>query len=168
LSKKTFDQLTNRRKFISMTGVGVASLVVGPHIAIASVGQPLIQRSEKAPDDQDASKGWISISDRKIRIGIVGYGYSKFGAAFGFQNHPNVEVKVLPNLSRPSLPPGVEAGGHGGSQGRLMDEFITSILQYRKPLVDIATALNMTVGDIVAHQSALKDGELMKIPQYKF
>jgi predicted dehydrogenase len=74
----------------------------------------------------------------------------------------------LPNLTRPPLPPGVQAGGHGGSHGRLMNEFILSILEDRKPLVDIAMALNMTVAGIVAHQSALKDGELMKIPQYKY
>jgi hypothetical protein len=48
-----------------------------------------------------------------------------------------------------------------------MDEFVTAILQDRKPLVDIAKALNMTVAGIVAHQSALKGGEWMKIPQYK-
>ena len=77
------------------------------------------------------------------------------------------QEKFLPKLTRPPLPPGVEAGGHGGSQGRLMDEFITSILQDRKPLVDIAMALNLTVPGIIAHQSALKNGELMKIPQYK-
>lgn len=47
-----------------------------------------------------------------------------------------------------------------------MNEFVTAILQDRKPLVDIAQALNMTVAGIVAHQSALKDGERMKIPQY--
>jgi hypothetical protein len=28
-------------------------------------------------------------------------------------------------------------------------------------------ALNMSVSGIVAHQSALKDGELLKIPQYE-
>ncbi|MCD4710789.1 MAG: hypothetical protein K8R52_08090, partial [Bacteroidales bacterium] len=75
--------------------------------------------------------------------------------------------KNLPDLTRPPLPPGVSSGGHGGSHGRLMDDFVTAILQDRKPLVDIATALNMTVGGVVAHQSALKDGEWMKIPQYK-
>jgi len=32
--------------------------------------------------------------------------------------------------------------------------------------VDVAQSLNMTVSGIVAHQSALKDGELMNIPQY--
>ncbi len=75
--------------------------------------------------------------------------------------------KKLPDIRRPPLPPKVEAGGHGGSHGYLMNEFITAILEDRKPLVDICQALAMTVGGIVAHQSAMKDGELLKIPQYK-
>ena len=75
--------------------------------------------------------------------------------------------KNLPDIKRPPLPPKVDAGGHGGSHGYLMDEFITAILQDRTPLVNVAWALNMTVSGIVAHQSAMKDGELLKIPQYK-
>ncbi len=73
----------------------------------------------------------------------------------------------LPPTDRPALPSGVSAGGHGGSHGHLMNEFVTAILEDRKPLVDIAQALNMTVAGVVAHQSALKDGELMEIPQYQ-
>jgi len=69
-------------------------------------------------------------------------------------------------LEKPPLPPGVAAGGHGGSHGYLGNEFITAILEDRKPLVDVAWALNMTVSGIVAHQSAMNDGELLKIPQY--
>ncbi|MHB8899724.1 MAG: Gfo/Idh/MocA family protein [Thermoguttaceae bacterium] len=76
--------------------------------------------------------------------------------------------KELPDLTPTPLPPGVDAGGHGGSHGRLTDEFVHSILQNRKPLVDVAQALNMTVAGVVAHLSALKNGELMKIPQYKY
>jgi predicted dehydrogenase len=76
--------------------------------------------------------------------------------------------KNLPDLTRPALPPGVEPGGHGGSHGQLTNEFITAIIEDRKPLVDIAMALNMTVSGIVAHQSALKDGEWLKVPQYEF
>jgi hypothetical protein len=76
-------------------------------------------------------------------------------------------VKALPDLKRPPLPPGVEAGGHGGSHGYLMNEFVTAILENRKPLVDVAQALNMTAAGIVAHESAMKDGELLKIPQFK-
>ena len=74
--------------------------------------------------------------------------------------------KNLPDLKRPPLPPGVPAGGHGGSHGNLMNEFIMSILLDRKPMVDIAMALNLTVAGIVAHKSAMSNGELMKIPQY--
>jgi len=73
----------------------------------------------------------------------------------------------LANTRRPPLPPGVPAGGHGGSHGYLMDEFVSAILQDRHPLVNIAMALNLTVPGIIAHQSALKNGEVMKIPQYK-
>lgn len=78
------------------------------------------------------------------------------------------KLKDLPDLTRPALPPGVPEGGHGGSHGRLMQEFIYSIIQDRTPLVDIATAMNMTVPGIIAHDSALKNGELLKIPQYEF
>jgi len=67
---------------------------------------------------------------------------------------------------RPPLPPTVDAGGHGGSHGYLTNEFVTAILQDRTPLCDVAQALNMTVAGIVAHQSAMKDGELLKIPQF--
>ena len=71
------------------------------------------------------------------------------------------------DLERPGLPPGVSAGGHGGSHGHLTDEFVSSLLENRQPKVnDIIMSLNMTVSGIVAHQSALKNGELLKIPQY--
>ncbi|MCL2304646.1 MAG: Gfo/Idh/MocA family oxidoreductase [Planctomycetaceae bacterium] len=76
-------------------------------------------------------------------------------------------VKKL-NLKKPALPPGVAAGGHGGSHGYLGNEFVEAILQNRRPLVDVISALNLTVSGIVAHQSALKGGELMKIPQFVF
>jgi predicted dehydrogenase len=90
---------------------------------------------------------------------IRGQKGSFYGKYEGLESH-------LPNTKRPPLPPHVEAGGHGGSHGYLMSEFITAILQNRKPLVDVAWALNMTVAGIVAHQSALKGGELLKIPQF--
>jgi hypothetical protein len=75
--------------------------------------------------------------------------------------------KSLPDLQRPGLPPKVAPGGHGGSHGYLMNEFVTAILEDRKPLVDIAQSLNMTVAGIIAHQSAVKGGEKLKIPQFR-
>ena len=76
--------------------------------------------------------------------------------------------KNLPDITRPPIPPTMSMGAHGGSHGLLTDEFVASILEDRKPLVDVAMALNMTVGGVVAHQSALKGGEWMKIPQFKY
>jgi predicted dehydrogenase len=77
------------------------------------------------------------------------------------------KMKALPNTKRPPLPPAVDPGGHGGSHGYLMHEYVSALLEDRQPLVDLAMALNMSVSGVVAHQSALRDGELMKIPQYQ-
>lgn len=72
----------------------------------------------------------------------------------------------IPAIKRPPLPPGVEGGGHGGSHGHLTNEFVMALLQDRAPLIDMPMSLNLTVPGIIAHQSALKGGEWMKIPQY--
>jgi len=89
------------------------------------------------------------------------------GSMYGMQYDGIADISAV-SLDKPPLPPTVGAGGHGGSHGYLMNEFVTAILEERKPLVDIAWSLNMTVAGIVAHESALKDGELLKIPQYAF
>ena len=70
------------------------------------------------------------------------------------------------NLRKPALPPNMSAGGHGGSHGYLTNDFIEAILLDRLPLVNVAVALNTTMCGVIAHQSALKDGELLKIPQF--
>lgn len=84
------------------------------------------------------------------------------GRVYGQKPHNN---KI--SGARPALPPGVAGGGHGGSHGQLTNDFIESILLDRKPIVDVSEALNMTMSGIIAHQSALKEGEWMKVPQYK-
>jgi predicted dehydrogenase len=76
-------------------------------------------------------------------------------------------MKTLPDIKRPRLPPGVAAGGHGGSHGNLGHEFVSAILENRQPMVDIYESLAMTVPGIVAHQSALKDGETLKVPRFE-
>jgi len=76
------------------------------------------------------------------------------------------DAENMPNTRKPPLPPGVEPGGHGGSHGYLGHEFVMSIIENRMPLINIEWALSMSVAGAVAHQSALKDGELLKIPQY--
>ena len=75
-------------------------------------------------------------------------------------------MKTLPHLGRPPLPPGMGTGGHGGSQGNLGHEFVSAVLENRPPVIDVYESLAMTVPGIIAHQSALKDGETLKVPQF--
>lgn len=89
---------------------------------------------------------------------------SFYGRFIGNSDGEAVSKNV--NVLKPALPPGVVPGGHGGSHGYLGHDFIDAILQKRKPLVDVKMALDLTVAGYFAHQSALKDGELLKIPQF--
>jgi predicted dehydrogenase len=99
--------------------------------------------------------------------GLIHEGGRVFGEkGFMLETKYRGSMKNLPDIRRPALPPGMPAGGHGGSHGPLANNFIESILLDRIPLVNIYQALSMTVPGIVAHQSALKDGETMKVPQY--
>ena len=43
-------------------------------------------------------KVWVPVSERKIRVGLIGYGVCKFSAKFSFQHHPNVEVVAVSDL----------------------------------------------------------------------
>jgi len=83
----------SRRLFMQTIGLGAAALGFEPS---ANSQEKPIQGFEKAPEDPMASKGWQPVSDRKLRVGIAGYGVCKFGAEFGFQHHPNVEVAMIP------------------------------------------------------------------------
>ncbi|MGI6137842.1 MAG: Gfo/Idh/MocA family protein [Candidatus Hydrogenedentales bacterium] len=89
------------------------------------------------------------------------------GSVTGVQYEGIEDISGI-ELNKPPLPPTVKAGGHGGSHGYLGDEYVNAILEERLPLVDIITALNTTVSGVVAHQSALQGGALLKIPQYSW
>lgn len=56
--------------------------------------------------------------------------------------------------------------GHGGSWTFIVHDFIDALAHNRAPAIDIYEALAQTMPGIIAHQSALKGGELMKVPQY--
>lgn len=56
--------------------------------------------------------------------------------------------------------------GHDGSHTFITNEFIDALLNNRRPEIDIHEAIAYTAPGIVAHQSALKDGECMKVPGF--
>jgi len=56
--------------------------------------------------------------------------------------------------------------GHEGSHTFLTHEFVDAIVHDRRPAIDVYESLAYTAPGIIAHQSALKEGELLEIPQY--
>ena len=66
-----------------------------------------------------------------------------------------------------TLPPSMRVKtGHGGSHTFLTHEFISAIVEDRWPAVNVYEAIAFTLPGIMAHQSALKNGECMKIKDY--
>ena len=57
-------------------------------------------------------------------------------------------------------------GGHHGSHAHLVNEFVTSSLEERKPWIDEVLAANITAAGICAHESALRDGEAVIVPRF--
>ncbi len=55
---------------------------------------------------------------------------------------------------------------HDGSHTFLAHEFIQSIAGNRKPAIDVYEAVAYTAPGIVAHESALKGGESLKVPRF--
>jgi len=85
-----------RRSFLQTVGFGAA--VMGLTGLAHGAEEKPIQGFEKTPTDPNISKKWKPVSDRKIRVGIVGCGVCSFGAVFGFQDHPNVEIVAVSDL----------------------------------------------------------------------
>jgi len=59
-----------------------------------------------------------------------------------------------------------QGDGHGGSHPHLAHEFVRSVIEGRRPAVDAATAANWTAVGISAHESALRDGERVEVPDF--
>ncbi|MBN1420130.1 MAG: Gfo/Idh/MocA family oxidoreductase, partial [Planctomycetes bacterium] len=58
------------------------------------------------------------------------------------------------------------ASGHGGSAVFISAEFIDAIVQGREPEIDLYHSLAMTAPGLVAHQSALRGGVQLEVPNY--
>ena len=109
------------------------------------------------------------------RMGVMwdapGYGgetgriHGSKGSYMANYNGQEKDIAQKIDIAKPALPPGVPAGGHGGSHAYLTDDFLRAILvPGHKVCVDLKTALDTTIAGIYAHLSALKGGETLKIP----
>ncbi|MES2730582.1 MAG: Gfo/Idh/MocA family oxidoreductase [Bacteroidota bacterium] len=60
----------------------------------------------------------------------------------------------------------LQGSGHGGSHPHMAHEFVTSILEDRDPFPNAAQSANWTSVGILAHESALKGGEIVRVPDF--
>lgn len=58
------------------------------------------------------------------------------------------------------------AGGHHGSHPHLVNEFLLSIVENRKPRIDEELGANITAAGICAHISAMNDGAEVIVPEF--
>ena len=111
----------------------------------------LMARPEKSPNTV------IRIA-RGGRTELDENGYPQGGVEIEPYRQPNHFEKLPESLRVPS--------GHGGSHTFLTHEFITAIQENRQPTVNVWEAIAYTLPGIVAHHSALRGGELLKIRDY--
>ncbi len=70
-----------------------------------------------------------------------------------------------PSNPEKSLSVGI-GGAHHGSHPHLVHEFVMSIMEGRKPVIDEVLGGNITAAGICAHESALKNGESIIVPEF--
>ena len=60
----------------------------------------------------------------------------------------------------------VQGGGHGGSHPHLVNEFLRALVDNRDPWPNAVQSANWTCVGICAHDSALKGGAIVKLPEF--
>jgi predicted dehydrogenase len=58
-----------------------------------------------------------------------------------------------------------QGGGHGGSHPHLAHEFVSALMEDRDPWPNARQSANWTCTGILAHESALKGGEIVRLPE---
>lgn len=105
--------------------------------------------------------------ERAQWFGNKGAMYMENGAGmdFGLFIHGE-DKKTLPDYY-PLLPEAMRYdSGHGSSHPFLTHEFVMALVEDREPAIDLYESLAFAVPGVVAHESSLKGGERLTIPQF--
>lgn len=122
---------------------------------------------------------------KQVSVGLVGL---RFGGEFPpiYRDHPDVSTVSLCDKDAP-LPEPIrrytrahtildpqnphlsiqQGGGHHGSHPHMIHEFVRSIVEGRKAVVDEVTAARWSAVGVCAHASALRDGEPVDVPSFE-
>lgn len=61
-----------------------------------------------------------------------------------------------------------QGAGHGGSHPHLVHEFVNALLTQQSPYPNAVQSANITCVGILAHDSAMKGGEIIRLPEFTF
>ena len=111
----------------------------------------LMARPERSPNTV------VTISKEGKTV-IDANGYPEGDVKVAAYDQPN-HFEMLPESLR-------VRSGHGGSHTFITHEFVSAIAEDRVPAVNVWEAIAYTAPGIVAHQSALRGGETLKIKDY--
>ena len=105
-----------------------------------------------------------------------------YGTEGSFENNRWLTVHGETQLSedemRDPLPEGVMAvyrtldtqggvyGGHGGSHAYLVHEFVDAVAHDRTPAINVWEAVRYMAPGVMAHKSAMRDGEVLEVPDW--
>ena len=67
-------------------------------------------------------------------------------------------------IKDPNQPSFIQGAGHGGSHPHLCHEFVRALVEDRQPYVNALYSASITCAGIMAHESALRGGELLTVP----
>ena len=116
---------------------------------------------------------WWTAAPGREGADFYGTELSFFEPQFGLQGvvrRPGEEPETWKIDDHAStLPPNLReriARGHGGAEAFIVHEFVTACLEERRPAVDVYQAVAYTAPGIVGQESAMKDGEWMKVPDF--
>jgi len=60
-----------------------------------------------------------------------------------------------------------QGGGHGGSHPHLVNEFVSSVAEGRPSFPDVYQSVNWTCAGICAHESAMRNGQIVQLPDFR-
>jgi hypothetical protein len=107
----------------------------------------------------------VGRTQKKVRVAIAG---GNCGTTFQFHEHPNCIVEAVADLIPSRRERLMKTYRCEKSYGHcfLTHEFIDTVANDRQPVNNLYEALAYTAPGIVAHESALQGGELLKIPSF--
>ena len=83
------------------------------------------------------------------------------------EQSPKEGARAVPcPVSDPDAPEEARAGGHGTSEYFMIRDFLDALDQKKRPPIDVVRAMDFTVPGLIAHASAMSDGNWRDVPLF--